>query len=163
MFTNQISMKEELVETLTSFSSDTLITVNFVKPSTKTYRFDVTDAEKTCRSLMRSLTKSCFYHRYRKDKLIIEYIAAIEMGNRYHAHILLRRPNGITADKFEDQFRTVASKNEFVAKKLGVKFDDIQQRSIRLEPATSSDRLCRYLLKESRDIDTFRFIYDVKH
>ena len=48
MFINQISgtrMKEELVERLTSFPSDTLITVNFVKPSTKTYRFDVADAE----------------------------------------------------------------------------------------------------------------------
>ena len=85
------------------------------------------------------------------------------MRNRYHAHILLRGPNGMSPDKCEDQFRTVASKNEFVAKKLGVEFDDIQQRSIQLESATSSGRLCRYLLKESRDIENSRFIYDVKH
>jgi len=156
-------MKEELVERLTSFLSRTLITVNFVKPSTKTYRFDVADAEKICWSLMRSLTTSFFYHRYRRDKSLIEYKAAIEMGNRYHAHILLRRPTGISAAKFEDQFRTVASKNEFAAKKLGVEFDDIHQRSIHLESATSSDHLCRYLLKQSRDIETCRFINEVKH
>jgi len=66
-------------------------------------------------------------------------------------------------NEFEDQFRTVASKNEFVAKKLGVEFDDIQQRLIQLQSATSSDRLCRYLLKQSRDIENFRFIYEVKH
>ena len=107
--------------------------------------------------------KSCFYHRYRRGKSLLEYIAAIVIGNLYHAYIPLRRPNGISAAKFEDQFRTVASNNEFVAKKLAVEFDDIQQRSILLESATSSDRLCRYLPKESRDIENFRFIYEVKY
>ena len=163
MFNTGIRSKEELVEKLTSFQSNTLITVNFVKPSTKAYRFDVADAEKTCRSLMRSLTKSCFYHRYRREKVTLEYIATIEMGNRYHAHILLRRPKGISPAKFADQFRRVASNNEFVAKRLGVEFDDIQQRSIQLEPARSSDRLCTYLLKESRNNENFRLIYEVKH
>lgn len=96
---------------------DTFITVNFVRPSSKIRRFDILDAERTLHSLMNSFSKKHYPHRYRRHKHVIDYIAAIEINQRAHAHILLRRPHDMSAFKFEHEFRSHCATNQFIAMK----------------------------------------------
>ena len=84
-------LEKEFIQTVDDLNPDTFITVNFIKPNKEIQRFDEVDAEKTCRSILTAFTKKFFHHKYRRHKLPIPYVAAIEKVSRSHAHILILR------------------------------------------------------------------------
>jgi hypothetical protein len=153
-------LEREFIRTIDELNPDTFITVNFIRPNKEIQRFDDVDAEKTCRSVMTALTKKFFHHKYKRHKLPIPYVAAIEKVSRSHAHILMKRPASISEFKLEQTFRLVALMNRFVARKMNV--EDAHQKSIQFEPVYDDRGAYDYINKNRKKhiTDSFRPIYE---
>ena len=153
-------LEREFIRTVDDLNPDTFITVNFIKPNKEIQRFDDVDAEKTCRSVMTALTKKFFHHKYRRHKLPIPYVAAIEKVSRSHAHILIKRPASISEFELEQTFRSVALMNRFVARKMNV--EDEHQKSIQFDQIYDDRDAYDYINKNRKKhiTESYRPIYE---